>query len=282
MKLTELQSLLKTAAVELNIPYRQAVFCFLIEDFLRRVGGSKVANKIELRGGLLTYAYTGMLSRPFDVIELGFSAETSLLQTVREVLRVSGQVETADVIELSPYEVQYVARLGEITLPIRIIGTVVQSLSEERFEIPVLLDGFSAPVVILPQIETEVCRRLTELVWQLPLTGQMDALFDLYFWSLQFDFTGEELQPVLRQTLKESGISVETLQTVFALQNDAALERRWRAFVKDAGFKPTFGETLDRVQRFLAPAWDSVFHEIRLTSHWDARTTRWEDDAYLY
>ncbi len=283
MKSTELQTQLKTLARELDVSYRQVVFCFFAEDFLRRCGKSAKNGNLSLRGGLLTYAYTGMIARSFGKIEL-CGNDPSLMQTVTEILRVrsEGGVTASDITALSENEVQYTARLGELCLPIRVVREPAELPPQALYELPVLLDGFSAPVVALPEIEHEVCRRLIGLTWELPLTGRADALFDLYFWSVQFNFTGEELLPVLQEHLTKSKLSSAVLKSTFALWKDPSLERRWRAFVKDAGLRPDFRTALGRVAKFLRPVWEAAAENSTLEKDWDAHAGRWEERSYLY
>ncbi len=283
MKTTELQNQLKQLSSDLGISYQQAVTAFFAEDFLRRLGKSDFQNDLALCGGWLTYAYTGMIARPFSCVELCGRVENPL-QTVTTVLRKQsgGAVAVSDMIPLSHDTVQYTARLGDVSLPVRITFKNTELPTAELYELPILLDNFSAPTVMLPTVEDEVCRRLTELVWQLPLVGRVDALFDLYFWSVQFNFTAEELHPVLREHLSASGLSAETLKSTFALWKDPALERRWKALIRTAGMDPDFKSALGRTAKFLRPVWEAVFNETRLEKDWNAKRARWEERAYLY
>ena len=70
-------------------------------------------------------------------------------------------------------------------------------------------------------------------------SSRMKDYYDIYYLANKFDFDGATLTEALKKTFENRGHSftIEQFEQVMSFDNDEAMQKKWKAFVRKIGTK---------------------------------------------
>ena len=286
---------LKNKAAESGRSYQLCLQLFCQEEFLRRLEKSKYAENLVLKGGLFLYSLTDFDSRV--TVDVDFllrqvpNTPEQLKSLLEEIITVptGNDFVTFEIMDVAPIAVakmyarigaSIVARIKNTRTPFSIdfgVGDVIVPKQEKR-QIPTQLPDFESPTVNTYSLETTVAEKLDAILSLMEFSSRMKDYYDIYYIANKFDFDGEVLTEALRKTFdnREHHFTVEQFKQVMSFADDAAMQKKWKAFVRKINAKTDDYSTILRTmwdfleQPFIAAAENKTFTEC-----WSAASSKW-------
>ena len=247
---------LKNRANESGRSYQLCLQLFCQEEFLRRVEKSKYAENLVLKGGLFIYSITDFDSRvtvDVDFLLRQIPNTPDQLKTVLEEIIATPTVNdfiTFEITAIAPIAVakkytgigaSIVAHIKNTRTPFSIyfgVGDVIVPNQEKR-KIPTQLSGFDAPMVNTYSLETTIAEKIDAILSLMEFSSRMKDYYDIYYLANHFDFNGKVLTEALKKTFDNRGHSftVEQFDRVMAFDNDDAMQKKWKSFVRKINTK---------------------------------------------
>ena len=286
---------LKNKASESGRNYQLCLQLFCQEEFLRRLEKSKYAENLVLKGGLFLYSLTDFDSRvtvDVDFLLRQVPNTPEQLKTVLEEIIATptgNDFITFEIKDVAPIAVakkyagigaSVVARIKNTKTPFSIdfgVGDVIVPKQEKR-QIPTQLPDFESPTVNTYSLETTVAEKLDAILSLMEFSSRMKDYYDLYYIANKFDFEGRVLTEALRKTFsnREHSFSPEQFKQVMSFADDAAMQKKWKAFVRKINTKTDdYSTVLKTIRIFLEKPFIAVAENKTFTECWSAASSKW-------
>ena len=286
---------LKNKAAESGRSYQLCLQLFCQEEFLRRLEKSKYAENLVLKGGLFLYSLTNFDSRvtvdvDFLLRQVPSTAE-QLKSLLKEIITVptGNDFVTFEIKDVAPIAItkkyagigaSIVARIKNTRTPFSIdfgVGDVIVPKPEKR-QIPTQLPDFESPTVNTYSIETTVAEKLDAILSLMEFSSRMKDYYDLYYIANKFDFDGAVLTDALRKTFanREHNFTIEQFEQVMNFGDDAAMQKKWKAFVRKINTKTDdYSTILKTIRIFLEKPFTAAVENKTFTECWSAANSKW-------
>ena len=283
---------LKNKAAESGRSYQLCLQLFCQEEFLRRLEKSKYAENLVLKGGLFLYSLTDFDSRVTVDVDFLLRKIPNTPEQLRGILEEIIAVHTGndfvafEIKDVAPIAVakkyagigvSIVARIKNTRTPFGIdfgVGDVIVPKQEKR-KIPTQLDDFVAPTVNTYSIETTVAEKIDAILSLMEFSSRMKDYYDIYYLANKFDFDGATLTEALKKTFENRGHSF-TIEQVMRFDNDEAMQKKWKAFVRKIGIKTDdYSTVLKTIKVFLTKPFTVAVGGKEFTPKWSANNGEW-------
>lgn len=286
---------LKNKAKESGRSYQLCLQLFCQEEFLRRLEKSKYAENLVLKGGLFLYSLTDFDSRVTVDVDFLLRKIPNTPEQLRGILEEIIAVHTGndfvafEIKDVAPIAVakkyagigvSIVARIKNTRTPFGIdfgVGDVIVPKQEKR-KIPTQLDDFVAPTVNTYSIETTVAEKIDAILSLMEFSSRMKDYYDIYYLANKFDFDGATLTEALKKTFENRGHSftIEQFEQVMRFDNDEAMQKKWKAFVRKIGIKTDdYSTVLKTIKVFLTKPFTAAVGGKEFTPKWSANNGEW-------
>ena len=287
---------LKNKAAESGRSYQLCLQLFCQEEFLRRLEKSKYAENLVLKGGLFLYSLTDFDSRVTVDVDFLLRKIPNTPEQLRGILEEIIAVHTGndfvafEIKDVAPIAVakkyagigvSIVARIKNTRTPFGIdfgVGDVIVPKQEKR-KIPTQLDDFVAPTVNTYSIETTVAEKIDAILNLMEFSSRMKDYYDIYYLANKFDFDGKVLTEALRKTFvnREHIFTAEQFEQVMGFDDDVAMQKKWKAFVRKIDTKTDdYSTVLKTIKAFLAKPFTAAVENQELTEQWIAAENQWK------
>ena len=286
---------LKNKASESGRSYQLCLQLFCQEEFLRRLEKSKYAENLVLKGGLFLYSLTDFDSRVTVDVDFLLRKISNTPEQLKGILEEIIAVHTGndfvafEIKDVAPIAVakkyagigvSIVARIKNTRTPFGIdfgVGDVIVPKQEKR-KIPTQLDDFVAPTVNTYSIETTVAEKIDAILSLMEFSSRMKDYYDIYYLANKFDFDGATLTEALKKTFENRGHSftIEQFEQVINFDNDEAMQKKWKAFVRKIDTKTDdYGTVLKTIKAFLTKPFTAAVGCKEFTPKWSANSGEW-------
>ncbi len=286
---------LKNKAAESGRSYQLCLQLFCQEEFLRRLEKSKYAENLVLKGGLFLYSLTEFDSRV--TVDVDFllrqipNTPEQLKSVLEEIIAVhtGNDFVTFEIKDVAPIAVakkyagigaSIVARIKNTRTPFSIdfgVGDVIVPKQEKR-RIPTQLDDFIAPTVNTYSIETTIAEKIDAILSLMEFSSRMKDYYDIYYLANKFDFDGKVLTEALRKTFtnREHNFTEEQFEQVMGFDDDAAMQKKWKAFVRKIDTKTdNYSAVLNTIKVFLTKPFTAAVGGKEFIKKWSATNGEW-------
>lgn len=292
---TSVLARLKNKATESGRSYQLCLQLFCQEEFLRRLEKSKYAENLVLKGGLFIYSLTDFDSRvtvdvDFLLRQIPNSPEQlkSILEDIIEV-QTSNDFVNFEIKDVAPIAVakkyagigaSVVARIKNTKTPFSIdfgVGDVIVPKQEKR-KIPTQLSDFDAPIVNTYSVETTIAEKIDAILSLMEFSSRMKDYYDIYYIANKFDFDGRVLTEALSKTFanREHTFTVEQFEQVMNFDDDTAMQKKWKAFVRKIDTKTDdYSTVLKTIKAFLAKPFTAALENKAFSEQWSANQNEW-------
>ncbi len=286
---------LKNKAAESGRSYQLCLQLFCQEEFLRRLEKSKYAENLVLKGGLFIYSLTDFDSRVTVDIDFLLRKVPNTPEQLQSVLEeiisapTGNDFITFEIKDVSPIAVakkyasigaSVVARIKNTKTPFSIdfgVGDVIVP-KQERRKIPTQLSGFDAPTVNTYSVETTIAEKIDAILSLMEFSSRMKDYYDIYYIANKFDFDGIVLTEALKKTFENRGhtFTLEQFDQVMGFADDAAMQKKWKAFVRKIDTKTDdYSTVLKTIKAFLTKPFAAAVEGKTLTDNWNAENSKW-------
>ena len=286
---------LKNKAAKSGRSYQLCLQLFCQEEFLRRLEKSKYAENLVLKGGLFLYSLTDFDSRVTVDVDFLLRKIPNTPEQLRGILEEIIAVHTGndfvafEIKDVAPIAVakkyagigvSIVARIKNTRTPFGIdfgVGDVIVPKQEKR-KIPTQLDDFVAPTVNTYSIETTVAEKIDAILSLMEFSSRMKDYYDIYYLANKFDFDGATLTEALKKTFENRGHSftIEQFEQVMSFDNDEAMQKKWKAFVRKIDIKTDdYSTVLKTIKVFLTKPFTAAVGGKEFTPKWSANNGEW-------
>ena len=149
---------------------------------------------------------------------------------------------------------------------------------QEKRKIPTQLDDFIAPTVSTYSIETMVAEKIDAILSLMEFSSRMKDYYDIYYLANKFDFDGKVLNEALRKTFSNRGhnFTEEQFNQVMCFDDDAAMQKKWKAFVRKIDTKTDdYSTVLKTIKAFLTKPFRTSVGDKEFTGKWSAVNGEW-------
>lgn len=286
---------LKNKAKESGRSYQLCMQLFCQEEFLRRLEKSQYAENLVLKGGLFIYSVTNFDSRvtvDVDFLLRKVPNTPEQLQNVIETIistPTGNDFLTFEIKDIAPIAVakkyagigvSLVARIKNTKTPFSIdfgVGDVIVPKQEKR-KIPTQLDDFTEPTVNTYSLETTIAEKIDAILNLMEFSSRMKDYYDIYYLANKFDFDGATLTEALKKTFENRGHSftIEQFEQVMSFDNDEAMQKKWKAFVRKIDTKTDdYSTVLKTIKAFLTKPFTAAVGDKEFTEKWSANNGEW-------
>ncbi|MBS6817309.1 MAG: nucleotidyl transferase AbiEii/AbiGii toxin family protein [Lachnospiraceae bacterium] len=286
---------LKNKAAESGRSYQLCLQLFCQEEFLRRLEKSKYAENLVLKGGLFIYSVTDFDSRVTVDVDFLLRRVPNTPEQLKSVLEeiistpTGNDFITFEIKDIAPIAVakkyagigaSIVSRIKNTRTPFSIdfgVGDVIVPKQEKR-KIPTQLDDFAAPVVNTYSLETTIAEKIDAILSLMEFSSRMKDYYDIYYIANKFDFDGGVLTEALKKTFsnREHSFSLEQFKQVMSFADDAAMQKKWKAFVRKINTKTDdYSTVLKTIRIFLEKPFTAVAENKTFTERWSAANSKW-------
>lgn len=287
---------LKNKAKESGRSYQLCLQLFCQEEFLRRLEKSRYAENLVLKGGLLIYSLTDFDSRVTVDVDFLLWQIPNTLEQLKGILEEIIAVQTGndfvifEIKDVAPIAVakkyagigaSIVACIKNTRTPFGIdfgVGDVIVPKQEKR-KIPTQLDDFIAPTVNTYSIETTIAEKIDAILSLMEFSSRMKDYYDIYYLANKFDFDGKMLSEALRRTFsnREHNFTAEQFEQVMGFDDDATMQKKWKAFVRKIDTKiDDYSTVLKTIKTFLTRPFTAAVESKEFTEQWIAAENQWK------
>lgn len=279
---------LKNKAAESGRSYQLCLQLFCQEEFLRRLEKSKYAENLVLKGGLFLYSLTDFDSRVTVDVDFLLRQVPNTPEQLKSILEdiiavpTGNDFVTFEIKDVAPIAVakkyagigaSIVSRIKNTRTPFSIdfgVGDVIVPKQEKR-QIPTQLPEFESPTVNTYSVETTVAEKLDAILSLMEFSSRMKDYYDIYYIANKFDFNGGVLTEALKKTFsnREHSFSPEQFKQVMSFADDAAMQKKWKAFVRKINTKTDdYSTVLKTIQNFLEQPFIAAAENKTFTECW--------------
>ena len=176
--------------------------------------------------------------------------------------------------------VSLVARIKNTKTPFSIdfgVGDVIVPKQEKR-RIPTQLDDFTAPTVNTYSLETTIAEKIDAILSLMEFSSRMKDYYDIYYLANKFDFDGKVLTEALRKTFanREHNFAVEQFEQVMSFDNDEAMQKKWKSFIRKIDTKTDdYSTVLKTIKTFLTKPFTAAVRDKEITEKWSSINGEW-------
>ena len=282
---------LKNKAAESDGSYQ--LFCQ--GEFLRRLEKSKYAENLVLKGGLFLYSLTDFDSRVTVDVDFLLRQIPNTPERLKSILEdiiavpTGNDFVTFEIKDVAPIAIakkyagigaSIVARIKNTRTPFSIdfgVGDVIVPKQEKR-QMPTQLPDFESPTVNTYSVETTVAEKLDAILSLMEFSSRMKDYYDIYYIANKFDFNGGVLTEALKKTFsnREHNFSPEQFKQVISFADDAAMQKKWKAFVRKINTKTDdYSTILKTIRIFLEKPFTAAVENKTFTECWSAANSKW-------
>lgn len=286
---------LKNKAAESGRSYQLCMQLFCQEEFLRRLEKSRFAENFVLKGGLFIYTVTDFDSRVTMDVDFLLRRIPNTPEQLRSVLEEIITVPTGnafvmfEIKSVAPIAVakkyagigaSLVAHIKNTRTPINIdfgVGDVIVPNQQKR-KIPTQLSDFEQPVVSTYSLETTVAEKLDAILSLMEFSSRMKDYYDIYYLANKFDFDGMLLAEALQKTFanRDHVFTMQQFLDVMHFDNDSAMQKKWKAFVRKINAKSDdYSTVLSVIHNFLEKPFVAAVEGCTMDEKWSAEKQRW-------
>ena len=173
-----------------------------------------------------------------------------------------------------------VARIKNTRTPFSIdfgVGDVIVPKQEKR-KIPTQLDDFITPTVNTYSIETTVAEKIDAILALMEFSSRMKDYYDIYYLANKFDFDGATLTEALKKTFENRGhnFTAEQFEQVMSFDNDEAMQKKWKAFIRKIDTKTDdYSTVLKTIRAFLTKPFVAAVENKIFTDNWIVQNGQW-------
>lgn len=287
---------LKNKSDESGRSYQLCLQLFCQEEFLRRLEKSKYSENLVLKGGLFIYSLTDFDSRVTVDVDFLLRKTPNTPEQLKTIIEEIITVETGndfvtfEIKDIAPIAVakkyagigaSLVARIKNTKTPFSIdfgVGDVIVPKQEKR-KIPTQLSDFDEPMVNTYSIETTIAEKIDAILSLMEFSSRMKDYYDIYYIANKFDFDGNILTEALRKTFtnREHAFTIEQFEQVMDFDNDDAMQRKWKSFVRKIDTKTdNYSTILKTIKAFLAKPLTAALEATEFSEHWIATENQWK------
>ena len=193
----------------------------------------------------------------------------------------SGECERGILVCSSGIGVSIVAHIKNTRTPFSIdfgVGDVIVPKQEKR-KIPTQLDDFEAPSVNTYSLETTIAEKIDAILSLMEFSSRMKDYYDIYYLANKFDFDGATLTEALKKTFENRlhTFTAEQFEQVMAFDNDDAMQKKWKAFVRKIETKTDdFSKVIETINTFLAEPFKAAVGNANFAARWSASDNEWK------
>ena len=106
----------------------------------------------------------------------------------------------------------------------------------------------------------------------------MKDYYDIYYIANKFDFDGEVLTEALRKTFanREHHFTLEQFEIVMGFGDNAAMQKKWKAFVRKINTKTDdYSTVLKTIRNFLEQPFAAAVENNIFADRWSAADGKW-------
>ncbi len=286
---------LKNKAKESGRSYQLCLQLFCQEEFLRRLEKSKYAENLVLKGGLFLYSITDFDSRVTVDVDFLLRQIPNTPEQLKGILEEIITVQTGndfvifEIKDVAPIAItkkyagigaSMVARIKNTRTPFSIdfgVGDVIVPKQEKR-KIPTQLDDFITPTVNTYSIETTVAEKIDAILALMEFSSRMKDYYDIYYLANKFDFDGATLTEALKKTFENRGhnFTAEQFEQVMSFDNDEAMQKKWKAFIRKIDTKTDdYSTVLKTIRAFLTKPFVAAVENKIFTDNWIVQNGQW-------
>ncbi|MGI6012491.1 MAG: nucleotidyl transferase AbiEii/AbiGii toxin family protein [Ruminococcus sp.] len=286
---------LKNKARESGRSYQLCLQLFCQEEFLRRLEKSKYAENLVLKGGLFIYSVTNFDSRVTVDVDFLLKRIPNTPEQLRILLEeiiscdTGNNFVTFEIKSITPIAIAkkytgigaaLITHIKNTRIPFSIdfgVGDVIVPKQEKR-RIPTQLADFTAPVVNTYSIETTVAEKLDAILSLMEFSSRMKDYYDIYYLANKFDFDGKTLSEALSKTFanREHRFTFEQFEQVMGFDDDVAMQKKWKAFVRKIDTKTDdYSTVLKTIKIFLTKPFMAAVNEEEFIEKWSAANGMW-------
>ncbi len=288
---------LLTQAKDTSRPFNELLQHYAIERFLYRLGQSKYAEKLLLKGALLLRVWQIPMARPtMDIDVLGRTAGTpeTLTAILRDCMtlvveddgmRYDPESITTEAITLDAdyqgWRMRFQGLLGNARVPMQVdvgIGDVVYP-APIWIDYPVLLDQ-PAPHLVAYTPENAIAEKYQAIVELDMANSRMKDFHDIWTLAHNLEFDGEILSEAIRKTFERRKTELPySVPTAFTSEfsEDKTKQTQWRAFLNKGlvtGEEVLLADVVSALRDFLLPPTDALVSEMVFKMRW-SRAGSW-------
>lgn len=287
---------LKNKAAESGRSYQLCLQLFCQEEFLRRLEKSKYTENLVLKGGLFIYSLTDFDSRV--TVDVDFllrqipNTPEQLKSILEEIITVStgNDFVAFEIKDVAPISVakkyagigaSVVAHIKNTKTPFSIdfgVGDVIVPKQEKR-KISTQLPDFDAPTVNTYSVETTIAEKIDAILSLMEFSSRMKDYYDIYYIANKFDFNGKVLSEALKKTFtnRDHSFTVEQFEQVMSFDDDAAMQKKWKAFVRKIDTKTDdYSTVLKTIKKFLTRPFTAAIKGEEFAEQWSAAENQWK------
>lgn len=286
---------LKNKAKESGRSYQLCLQLFCQEEFLRRLEKSKYAENLVLKGGLFLYSLTDFDSRVTVDVDFLLRQIPNTPEQLKDILEEVIAVQTGndfvtfEIKDIAPIAVakkyagigaSMVAHIKNTRTPFGIdfgVGDIIVPKQKKR-KIPTQLNDFVSPIINTYSIETTVAEKIDAILSLMEFSSRMKDYYDIYYLANKFDFDGVTLTEALKKTFenREHGFTIEQFEQVMTFDNDDAMQKKWKAFIRKIDTKTDdYSTVLKTIKEFLTKPFTAAARGKEFTEKWSATNGEW-------
>lgn len=286
---------LKNKAAESGRSYQLCLQLFCQEEFLRRLEKSKYSENLVLKGGLFLYSLTDFDSRVTVDVDFLLQKIPNTPEQLKGILEEIIAVQTGN--DFVTFEIKDIASIAVVKKYAGIGASMVAHIKntrtpfgidfgvgdvivpkQERRKIPTQLDNFIAPTINTYSIETTVAEKIDAILSLMEFSSRMKDYYDIYYLANKFDFDGTILSEALRKTFtnREHSFTVAQFEQVMSFDDDAAMQKKWKAFTRKIDTKTDdYSTVLKTIKAFLTKPFTAAVDGKVFTGNWTAQNDEW-------
>ena len=157
------------------------------------------------------------------------------------------------------------------------VGDVIVPKQEKR-KIPTQLDDFITPTVNTYSIETTVAEKIDAILTLMEFSSRMKDYYDIDYLANKFDFDGATLTEALKKTFENRGhnFTAEQFEQVMSFDNDEAMQKKWKAFIRKIDTKTDdYSTVLKTIRAFLTKPFVAAVENKIFTDNWIVQNGQW-------
>lgn len=278
-----------------NVQLEYLLLRYALERFLYRLGVSKYADRLVLKGACAFAVWLGPLvrvTRDADVEAFGFEDAESLVEIFKEICSIEHEEDAVE-FDMGSFvweaikkdgdypgtRIKFNALIGGARVVLQFDIAVGDSVypQPEKEEYPTLL-GHPPPHLRIYPRYTVVSEKFSNMLIRGMLNSRLKDYYDIWMLSRTFDFSGEILAEAIARTFERRGVGeIASLPDALSLEfaNNPLKERQWKSFLKTIGDAPkpdTLVEAVTSIRNFLEPF---VSGEKASGLVWNSKQQRW-------
>ena len=242
---------LKNKAVESGRNYQLCLQLFCQEEFLRRLEKSILEDIINVSTGNDFVTFEIKDVAPIAVAKKYAGIGASIVARIKNTR--------------TPFSIDF--GVGDVIVP-----------KQEKRRIPTQLPDFEPPMVNTYSVETTVAEKLDAILSLMEFSSRMKDYYDIYYIANKFDFDGAVLTEALRSTFanRNHHFTVEQFDRVMSFGNDAAMQKKWKAFIRKINTKTDdYSTVLKKIRNFLERPFAATIENKALAERWSAADSKW-------